>query len=141
MCDRARILQACEEISTRKDGAAMELSIKSLDTPDDERSFEHGTLSIVNLPGVTVARATFAPGWRWSTDLRPLVGTESCQVSHTGVVLSGSFHVRMDDGTELDLGPGDAHTVPAGHDAWVVGEDPCTIVDVAIAVAEPQVAS
>src|SRR5579864_4437648 len=107
----------------------MELSIKSLDTPDEKRSFEHGTLNVVHLPGASVARATFLPGWRWSTDVKPLAGTGSCQVSHIGVVLSGRFHVRMDDGTDLDLGPGDAHLVPAGHDAWVVGDEPCTIVD------------
>jgi hypothetical protein len=99
--------------------------------PDEQRRFEHGTLDVVNLPGATIARATFTPGWRWTTDVQPLVGTGSCQVAHTGLVISGRFHVRMDDGREYDLGPGDAHVVAPGHDAWVVGDEPCVIVDVA----------
>lgn len=109
----------------------MELVVKNLDTPDDKVSFEHGTLNIVNLASTVIASGTLQPGWRWSTDVKPLVGTESCQASHTGVVLSGRFHIRMDDGTEVELGPGDAHAVSPGHDAWVVGEEPCTIVDFA----------
>ena len=107
----------------------MELSAKNLETPDDKHSFEHGTVDVVNLAGATIARATFRPGWRWSTDVKPLVGTASCQAPHTGVVLSGRFQVRMDDGAELVLGPGDAHVVPPGHDAWVVGDEECTILD------------
>jgi mannose-6-phosphate isomerase-like protein (cupin superfamily) len=103
---------------------------KSLDTPDEQRAMDHGTLALVNLPGATIARAILAPGWRWSTDIAPLVGTRSCQVAHTGYIVSGHFHVRMDDGREQDLGPGDAHVVAAGHDAWVVGDEPCVTIDV-----------
>ena len=107
------------------------LESRNIDTPDETRTFEHGDLGVVNLTGATIARAAFNPGWKWSTDLKPLAGTDSCQVAHAGLVLSGRFHVRMDDGTELDLGPGDAHVVSPGHDAWVVGDEPCVILDFA----------
>ena|SRR5579872_697207 len=109
----------------------MPVHVKNLDTPDDKRSFEHGDLAIVNLPGVTVARAAFRPGWRWSEDVKPIVGTDSCQVAHSGYLMAGRFGVRMDDGQEYEFGPGDAHVVPPGHDAWVVGDEPVLIIDFA----------
>lgn len=102
---------------------------KNLDTPDDKRNFDHGQIQLVDLPGTTFARAVLGPGWRWSTDAKAAAGTDSCQAAHTAVVISGHFHVRMDDGTELDLGPGDAHVVSPGHDAWVVGDEDCVIID------------
>ncbi len=105
------------------------LEAKNIDTPDEKRTFEHGEVEIVHLAGMTIGRATFRPGWRWSTDVRPFAGTDSCQLTHTSYVVSGRFHVVMDDGSELDLGPGDAHIVPAGHDAWVVGDEPCITID------------
>ena len=104
---------------------------KNMATPDERRTFEHGSLEVVNLIGATIARAVLQPGWRWSTDLKPLVGTESCQAAHTGYIVSGRSHVRMDDGSEYDFGPGDAHVVSAGHDAWVVGDEPCIVLDFA----------
>jgi hypothetical protein len=107
----------------------MTCEAKNLDTPDDKRNFEHGQVQLVNPTGATIGRAVLSPGWRWSTDAKPTAGTESCQIAHTAVVISGRFHVHMDDGTELDLGPGDAHVVSPGHDAWVVGEQDCVIVD------------
>lgn len=102
---------------------------KNLDTPDDKRNFEHGQIQLVNLPGITFGRAVLSPSWRWSTDVKPAAGTASCQLAHTAYVVSGRFHVRMDDGAELDLGPGDAHVVSPGHDAWVVGDEECVIID------------
>jgi hypothetical protein len=104
---------------------------KNLDAPDDKLTFEHGHVQLVSLTGVTFGRAVFSPGWRWSSDVKPAAGTGSCQMAHTGVVIAGRFHVHMDDGTELDLGPGDAHVVSPGHDAWVVGDEDCVIIDVA----------
>jgi hypothetical protein len=109
----------------------MTLAARNLDSPDQKRSFEHGDLNVVTLAGTTFARADFRPGFRWSTDVQPLAGTPSCEVAHMGVVLSGRFAVRRDDGTELELGPGDAHVVGPGHDAWVVGDEPCVIIDIA----------
>ncbi|MGA8679709.1 MAG: cupin domain-containing protein [Acidimicrobiales bacterium] len=107
------------------------LLTKNLDTPDEKRSFVHGDLHAVTLGGVTFARAELRPGWRWSEDIKPLAGTDSCQAAHLAVIVSGRFHVQMDDGEEGDLGPGDAHVVGPGHDAWVVGDEPCVILDFA----------
>ena len=105
------------------------LESKNTATPDDKKSFEHGEISLVNLPGFTVGRADLRPGWRWSTDVKPLVGTDSCQGTHSSYVVSGRLHVRMNDGSELELRPGDAHLVGPGHDAWVAGDEPCVTID------------
>ncbi len=110
-------------------GSKTTCEVKNVEEPDERRAMDHGALEVVNLPGATIARAVFQPGWRWSTDVAPSVGTSSCQVAHIGYVVSGGFHVRMDDGREHDLGPGDAHVVAPGHDAWVIGDEPCVIVD------------
>ncbi len=107
----------------------MSLISKSLDTPDEKRTFEHGDMGLVSLPGATVIRTAFRPGWRWSKDVKPQVGTDSCHVPHTGVVLAGRFHVRMDDGREQEFGPGDAFSVGPGHDAWVVGDETYESID------------
>ena len=117
----------------------MTLEAKNLDSPEDKRSFEHGELQVVQVGGTTISRAVFNPGWRWSTDVKPLVGTQSCQVSHTAYIISGRLGVRMDDGTEAELAAGDAHYVSPGHDAWVMGGEPCIIIDVAPA-AQPAAA-
>lgn len=116
-------------------GAKPILEVKGLGSPDERRDMEHGLLEVVNLPGATIARATFQPGWKWSSDVAPLVGTTSCQVDHTSYIVSGRFQVRMDDGRELVLGPGDAHVVAAGHDAWVVGDEPVVAIDFTPTVA------
>ncbi len=113
------------------EGRQPTLHVRSLESPDDRRVMEHGVIDVASLPGATIARATFQPGWRWSTDAALSAGTASCQVAHAGYVVSGRFHVRMDDGDELDLAPGDAHVVGPGHDAWVVGDQPCVIIDIA----------
>lgn len=102
---------------------------KNLGTPDEKRSFEHGTVNLVTIGGVTFGRAEFNPGWRWSSDVKPVAGTESCQSRHESYVVSGRLYVRMDDGTECELGPGDAHVIEPGHDAWVVGDAPCVTID------------
>jgi hypothetical protein len=73
--------------------------------------------------GTTAARATFEPGWKWSDCIKPVAGTERCQARHIGLVRSGRLHVEHDDGTELDLGPGDAYVIEPGHDAWVLGDE------------------
>jgi hypothetical protein len=103
---------------------------KSLATPDETMKMDHGLIELVSLPGVTFGRATFEPGWRWSTDVKPAAGTGSCQIAHTAVVLSGRLRVRMDDGTEAEFGAGDAHAISPGHDAWVVGQETCVMLDV-----------
>ena len=103
---------------------------KSLDRPDEtRRTADRGRIDLVTLGEVTVGRATFEPGWRWSEHIKPLAGTELCEITHTGYVMSGRQVVRMHDGTEVELGPGDAFVVGPGHDAWVIGDEPCVTLD------------
>ncbi len=104
---------------------------KSLDTPEESRPFTDGKgkVDLVNLDSGAVGRATFEPGWRWSSHVKPIAKTESCQAPHLGYYVSGRMAVRMDDGEELEFGPGDFAVIPPGHDAWVVGDQPCVVID------------
>jgi hypothetical protein len=102
---------------------------KSLSRPEDTRVFEKGRVELVSIGEVTFGRATLQPGWRWSTCVKPLVQTESCEVSHLQYHISGRLRVRMDDGSEEEFGPGDVSLLPPGHDAWVVGQEPVVVVD------------
>lgn len=96
---------------------------KNFDSPDDVIEVEGLRSEIVDLGGVTMARDTHQPGWRWSTHVRPLVGTEWCESRHVGLVLKGRSHVVTKDGAEFDFAEGDVIDVPPGHDAWVVGAE------------------
>jgi mannose-6-phosphate isomerase-like protein (cupin superfamily) len=107
----------------------MTLQSRNLDNPDEIRKFTHGEMGVVTVAGTVVGRAVFQPGWRWSEDVKPIAGTESCEAAHTGYVVSGRMHVTMDDGAEGDLGSGDAFVIPPGHDAWVVGDEACVALD------------
>jgi ethanolamine utilization protein EutQ (cupin superfamily) len=100
------------------------LRSKSFDTPDERRTPDKTQLDVVELGGVTAARMTVQPGWRWAECIKPVVGTESCQAHHVGVIVEGTLHVVHDDGTEADAGPGSAYVIEPGHDAWVVGDAP-----------------
>ena len=103
---------------------------KSFDSPDETRPFEgHGQAEMVKLAGQTVGRGTFEPGWKWSQDVKPIAGTDSCEVSHLGYVLSGRMKIHMDDGSEQEVAAGDAVAIPPGHDAEVVGDEACVMVD------------
>jgi mannose-6-phosphate isomerase-like protein (cupin superfamily) len=97
---------------------------KAFESPDEVRSPAKTTLEVVDLAGTKAARLKVEPGWRWSECIKPVVGTESCQAHHVGVVVSGTMHVVHDDGTEGDLTPGMAYVIEPGHDAWVVGDEP-----------------
>jgi len=105
------------------------VQVRGLDQPDETRSFPNGVVEMVTIGDTMLGRARFKPGWRWSNDVRPLMGTDSCPLLHTGFVLSGRLHVRMNDGSALDLEPGEVFEIPPGHDAWVVGDDPCRLLD------------
>jgi hypothetical protein len=94
------------------------------DSPDETRTPEKTRVDVVRLGDTTAARLAFEPGWKWSECLKPVVGTESCQVRHVGFVQSGRLVVKHEDGSEVELGPGAAYVIEPGHDAWVVGEDP-----------------
>ena len=103
--------------------------LKSFKKPDEVREFPKGRLEIIKIGGATVGRATFRPGWRWSTSVQPLAKTKSCEAPHFQYHVSGVLKVLMDDGTELECRPGDVSLLPSGHDAWVVGFEPAVVVD------------
>jgi quercetin dioxygenase-like cupin family protein len=106
------------------------LEAKNLGSPDETRPFaDKGRAEVVNVGGTTIIRGTFEPGWRWSEHVKPLAGTESCQAGHTGYMVSGRMHIRMDDGTEQEAGAGDAVRIEPGHDAWIVGDETCVFID------------
>jgi uncharacterized cupin superfamily protein len=108
----------------------VELESKSFSSPDEVRPFaDKGQVELVKVGDGVVGRATFEPGWRWSEHVKPIAGTDSCQAAHMGYVVSGRQAVRMDDGTEIEFGPGDVVAIPPGHDGWVVGDEPCVVVD------------
>lgn len=112
----------------------MEKKLKvNLGQPDEVRTFPRGKMDIVRLGDRSVARTTLEPGYKWSECLKESAGTESCTAHHSGIVLSGRVHIAFDDGTHLELGPGDVYDYAIGHDAWVVGNDPCVAIDVAAA--------
>ena len=97
--------------------------------PDETRTPDKTKVEIVNLGTATIGRYTFQPGWRWSECIKPVAGTDSCQVDHIGYVISGRLHVVHDDGTETDLRAGDVYRIAPGHDAWVVGDQPAVTVE------------
>jgi hypothetical protein len=102
---------------------------KSLGKPDEVREFPKGRLELVKIGGGVVGRAILEPGWRWSTCVKPLAKTQSCEAPHFQYHVSGVLRVKMDDGAEFDCRPGDVSLLPSGHDAWVVGSEPVVIVD------------
>jgi mannose-6-phosphate isomerase-like protein (cupin superfamily) len=108
-----------------------QLAAKRFDAPDEVREFTDGTgrTELVTLAGIAVGLSTYEPGWRWSTNVRPIVGTDTCHVEHVGYILDGRLAVKLDDGSQLELGPGDAFHVPSGHDAWTVGGERCVALD------------
>ena len=105
------------------------LEVKSLNAPDEVRTFDKGKIEIISIEGRTVGRATFQPGWKWSESVKPLVNTRSCEAPHFQYHVSGTLRIKSDDGTEKDCKAGDVSMLGAGHDAWVVGNEPVVIVD------------
>ncbi|MGB9355026.1 MAG: cupin domain-containing protein [Azonexus sp.] len=103
--------------------------LKSFGKPEEVREFPKGRVDLLKVGGATVGRATFEPGWRWSTSVQPVAKTKSCEAPHFQYHVSGVLMVLMDDGTELECKPGDVSHLPSGHDAWVVGNEPAVIVD------------
>ena len=107
----------------------MQEYVKSIDTPDEKRDFPQGKLELVNLAGLMFGRGTFQPGWRWTTSLKEIAGTDMCMVPHKGYIVSGHMTIEMADGTRIECGPGDVFVADPGHDAWVVGDEPCVAFD------------
>jgi len=105
-----------------------------IDSPHERRPFkDHGHMDVVTLNDFTLGRGTFEPGWRWSEDVKPIAGTESCQVHHTGFCLSGQMTIQMNDGAEFSISPGDVVDIDPGHDAWVDGDEACILLDTGVA--------
>ncbi len=105
----------------------LEVILKRFEKPDEVRTFEKGKFELVHIGGMTLGRATYAPGWKWSEHVGPSLGKKSCEVGHVGLVISGRATAAMDDGTVTEMKPGDIFFVPPGppgHDSWVVGDEP-----------------
>jgi hypothetical protein len=102
---------------------------KTFSAPDEVREFPNGKAEIVAVGGAEVGRLIFQPGWRWSTDVQPLAKTDSCEAPHFQYHVAGKLGIRMDDGTEFVATPGDITSLPRGHDAWVIGDEPVVVVD------------
>jgi ketosteroid isomerase-like protein len=128
-----------------------EVFISNIERDGERRTFrDHGGARLGAAGGVSVLEATFEPGWRWSEDVAPIAGTASCQVRHLGYVMSGRMGIVMDDGAQLEIGPGDLFDCAPGHDAWTIGDEACVVLDIspeatryatkAAAAAEPDTA-
>jgi len=102
----------------------LETVLKRFESPDEVRKFEKGKFEVVHIGGMTIGRATYEPGWKWSVHVGPTVGTKSCQVEHVGMVVSGTAVAAMDDGKIIEMRAGDLFYIPPGHDSWVVGDTP-----------------
>jgi hypothetical protein len=99
--------------------------LKRFETPDEIRIFEKGKFEIVTIGGLTIGRATYEPGWKWSEHVSPIAGTALCEVEHVGLVVSGRAMAAMQDGTEVELSAGSLFYIPSvAHDSWVIGEEP-----------------
>ena len=105
------------------------MQVKSLNTPEEVRTFDKGKLEMVKVNGAMIGRAVFQPGWKWSESVKPIAKTKSCEAPHFQYHVSGTLRLRMDDGTERDLKAGGVSYLPSGHDAWVVGNEPVVVVD------------
>ena len=103
--------------------------MKSFASPNETRSFEKGKVEVVTISDIPVGRATFQPGWKWSTCVKPLAKTNSCQAAHFGYQISGTLTTVMDDGTKIVTKAGDVFNLPSGHDAWVEGSEAVVVVD------------
>jgi hypothetical protein len=111
----------------REDPMNLDVIIKRFDQPDEIRTFEKGRFELVTLGGMTIGRASYEPGWRWSVHVGEPLGQSHCQVEHVGMVVSGCATAAMDDGTIIEMRPGDIFYIPPGppgHDSWVVGDEP-----------------
>jgi hypothetical protein len=106
-----------------------ETSRKNFYDADEVRDMDKGRVEVVNLGSMQAMRAVFEPGWRWSECVKPIAGTDSCQVAHTGYMVSGHMMIKMDDGTEHEFTAGDVGVIPPGHDAWTIGDEKVVFID------------
>jgi quercetin dioxygenase-like cupin family protein len=108
---------------------ALKMERKNFSAPAEVRPFDKGKAEVLHVGEHTVVRATFEPGWKWSTCIAPIAKTRSCEAAHFGYQLSGKMIVRMDDGAEMTTAAGDVVLIPPGHDGWVIGNEPAVFID------------
>jgi hypothetical protein len=101
-----------------------EVILKRFEHPDEVRTFEKGKFEIVHFGGMTIGRASYEPGWKWSVHVGRAAGLKSCAVEHVGLVLTGRATAAMDDGRIVEMKAGDLFYIAPGHDSWVVGNEP-----------------
>ena len=107
---------------------------RNIDDPNERRPYKaHGHMDVVTLGDFTLGRGTSEPSWQWSKDVKPIAGTESCMVRHTGICVSGKMTIRTNDGVEATISAGDVFVLEPGHDAWTVGDEPCILYDTGVA--------
>jgi quercetin dioxygenase-like cupin family protein len=106
------------------DGVTKDVILKRFENPDETRVFEKGKFELVQIAGMTIGRATYEPGWKWSEHVGKAMGAKSCSVEHVGMVISGCATAAMDDGRVIEMQAGDVFYIPPGHDSWVVGDEP-----------------
>lgn len=112
------------------EGATAAIQIKRFEMPDETRTFEgHGKTDIVHVGGHTVGHGVYEPGWHWMEDVKPIAGTDSCQISHLAYCVSGRMRITMDGGAAREIGAGDVAAIPPGHDAEVLGDEACVLLD------------
>jgi quercetin dioxygenase-like cupin family protein len=116
-------------VAALKEEAMAKAENKSVGKPDEVRKFDKGHIDLVNIGGGVVGKATFEPGWRWSEHVKPIAKTEWCEAPHFMYQISGRMHVKMADGQEFEMVPGDVAMMPSGHDAWVVGDEAVVAID------------
>jgi hypothetical protein len=116
--------------SAHRTGDDGDAETKAFDDAGDVRRFDKGRMDVVSVGGSTIGRGVFAPGWKWSESVQPVIGTDSCPLSHVGYVVAGRMAFRMDDGTTFEASEGEAIHVAPGHDAWTVGDEPCVILEI-----------
>ncbi len=105
------------------------LQVKTFDLPDEHRKFPKGSAEVLTLDDATIGRSRWEPGWRWTVDLAPIMGTATCQTHHLGLSVAGRLHVVLDDGESIEIPPNSVYEIPPGHDAWVVGDEPWETVE------------
>ena len=105
------------------------IEVKGFGAPDEVRTFEKGRVELVKIGGVAIGRGIFEPGWKWSTHVKPIAKTKSCEAPHFQYQLSGTMKVVMDDGSTRECKAGDVCWLASGHDAWVVGNEPVVLID------------
>ena len=117
-------------VEAKHSGGAQPPFVKTFDNPDESNTnFKNAKIDIVKVGDQRVMRLVLQPGWKWSKDIKPTVGTDSCKAKHLGVIVSGAVCAKHDDGTELTYKAGDAYSIEPGHDGWVVGDKPAVVYE------------